>query len=136
MTTNASKMPAKDAGHPFMSPQLLDWFAARKISMKTLLRNHIVERKVQMSNKLPESEDAIVFPSTHNGQLVGLEYRTLDKRYSQSQRFQAVWYGIDDVGGQDTIIVVEGEPHRVDSPQHSKGCMITVHMTTAEALFR
>lgn len=87
----------------------MEWFTARKISAKTLLRNHIAENEVFMSHKNSETESAIVFPSIHKGQIRGLKYRTLDRRWSQTVDFHAIWYGMDDVVGQDTVIIVEGE---------------------------
>lgn len=96
------------AGQPSMSLRCMEWFAARKISRKTLLRNHIVEKEVCMSSKSSETETAIVFPSVYDGQVRGLKYRTLPRRWSQSTDFHTIWYGVDDIVGQDTVIIVEG----------------------------
>lgn len=91
------------------SIECLKWFAARKISPQTLFRNQITERKVCMYSKQPDTELAIVYPSIYKGQIVGAKYRTLDRRWGQSKQFQAVWYGIDDIDGEPTVIIVEGE---------------------------
>lgn len=93
----------------FMSIECLEWFAARKISPQTLFRNQITEREVCMSSKQPDTELAIVYPSIYKGQSIGAKYRTLDRRWSQSRQFQTVWYGVDDIDGQNTVIIVEGE---------------------------
>ncbi len=92
-----------------MSIECLEWFAARKISPQTLVRNHITERQVCMSSKQPDTELAIVYPSIYKGQSIGTKYRTLDRRWSQSKQFQTVWYGMDDVDGHNTVIIVEGK---------------------------
>ena len=92
-----------------MSIQCLEWFAARKISPQTLVRNHITERQVCMSSKQPDTELAIVYPSIYKGQSIGTKYCTLDRRWSQSKQFQTVWYGMDDVDGHNTVIIVEGK---------------------------
>lgn len=91
-----------------MSFECLEWFAARKISPQTLFRNQITERKVCMSSKQPETELAIVYPSSYKGQSIGTKYRTLDRRWGQSKQFQTVWYGMDDIEGHNTVIIVEG----------------------------
>ncbi len=91
-----------------MSIECSEWFAARKISPQTLFRNQIVERKVCMSSKQPDMETAIVYPSIYKGQIIGMKYRTLDRRWGQSKQFQTVWYGMDDIVGHQTVIIVEG----------------------------
>ncbi len=91
-----------------ISIECLEWFAARKISPQTLFRNQITERKVCMSSKQPDTELAIVYPSIYKGQIIGMKYRTLDRRWGQSKQFQTVWYGMDDVDGENTVIIVEG----------------------------
>ena len=35
--------------------------------------------------------------------------RTFGKRFSQKMPPQRIWYGLDDIVDQDTIIIVEGE---------------------------
>ena len=62
-----------------------------------------------MSSKQPDTELAIVYPSIYKGQSIGAKYRTLDRRWSQSRQFQTVWYGMDDIDGQNTVIIVEGK---------------------------
>ncbi|DBB08471.1 TPA: hypothetical protein ACH3X3_008621 [Trebouxia sp. C0006] len=92
-----------------MSIECLEWFTARKISPQTLVRNHITERQVCMSSKQPDKELAIVFPSIYKGKIIGLKYRTLARRWSQSKQFQSILYGMDDIDGESTVIIVEGE---------------------------
>ena len=48
--------------HLCMSQRCLDWFAARKISPNTLVRNNVTEQHIQMSKKHPEKQGAIIFP--------------------------------------------------------------------------
>lgn len=42
------------------------------------------------------------------GEVVNVKYRTLDKRFRQVKGADKILYGLDDVVGQDTIIIVEG----------------------------
>ena len=99
---------------PRMSQNCLSWFAARKISPATLLRNRVYEQHLQMSRKRPEEEPAIVFPYIHNREVVGKKMRTLGRRFSQEMPPQRIWYGLDDIVDQETIIIVEGEALPVD----------------------
>ena len=94
---------------PIMSRKCLSWFAARKISPATLLRNRVYEQHLQMSKKRPEKENAIVFPYISDGEVVGKKMRTLGRRFSQQMPPQRIWYGLDNIVDQHTIIVVEGE---------------------------
>ena len=91
-----------------MSVECLECFTARKISPQTLFWNQITERQVCMSSKQPDAELAIVYPSVYKGKIIGTKYRTLDKHWSQSKQFQTVWYGMDDINGESTVIVVKG----------------------------
>ncbi len=61
-----------------------------------------------MSSKQPDTELAIVYPSVYKGKIIGTKYHTLDRRWSQSKQFQTVWYGMDDIDGESTVIVVQG----------------------------
>ena len=108
MAATSDDVLVSDDCLPAMSRQCLDWSVARKISTQTLIRNQIHERKVLTSRKHAGMEDAIVFPALQNGQTVGAKYRTLDRRFGQAENFCSVWYGVDDVVGQDVVIVVEG----------------------------
>ena len=100
---------APDACVLCMSQDCLSWFAARKISPATLLRNRVYEQHLQMSRKHPEKENAVVFPYIHNGEVVGTKMRTFGRRFSHNMPPQRIWYGLDDIADQDTIIIVEGE---------------------------
>lgn len=101
---------ASDAlGLPNMSQDCLSYFAARKISPTTLLRNRITEEHVLFSKKHPEKANAIVFPYTLHGRVTNKKMRTLSRRFASDMRHQSIWYGLDDIINQDTIIIVEGD---------------------------
>lgn len=108
--TSASDVEPAGVGRLCMSQRCLDWFAARKISPNTLLRNHITEQYLQMSSKHPEMNDAIVFPYILNGEVIATKMRTLGRRFTQKMPKDKIWYGIDDIVDQDTVIIVEGNP--------------------------
>lgn len=100
---------------PHMSQICLTWFAARKISPATLLRNRVYEQHLQTSETRPEKEHTIVFPYIQNGEAVGEKTRTLGRRFRQTMPPERIWYGLDDIVDQNTIIIVEGEPHQMSS---------------------
>lgn len=56
------------------------------------------------------SGTAIAFPYLRNGEVVNVKYRTMDKSFRQVKGAEKILYGLDDIVGQDTIIIVEGEP--------------------------
>lgn len=108
-----ASMQANPADPPHMSQACLSWFAARKISPATLLRNRVYEQHVQSSETHQEKECTIVFPYIHNGEIVGEKTRTLGRRFRQKMPPECIWYGLDDIVNQNTIIIVEGEPHQM-----------------------
>lgn len=109
-----ASMQANPAVPPHMSQACLSWFAARKISPATLIRNRVYEQHLQTSETCPKKEHTIVFPYIQNGKAVGEKTRTLGRRFRQKMPPERLWYGLDDIVNQTTVIVVEGEPqHRL-----------------------
>ena len=103
-------MPSKAhrlAHVPGMSAKTLQYFTTRKISPETLMRNFIGEQARQLSSNSLRMDTVIVFPIICNGFVKGHKYRTTDKRHSSSGDIN-VYYGVDNVIHQDTIIIVEG----------------------------
>ena len=102
-----NKLEKPETGHfrP-LSPKFLQFFASRGISEGTLKRNQVVQEKTWMPGQ--PAGDAIAFPYLRNGEVVNVKYRTLDKSFRQVKGAEKILYGLDDVVGQDTIIIVEG----------------------------
>ncbi len=50
-----------------------------------------------------------MFPYFKDGEIVNIKYRTLDKEYRQEKDAEKVFYGLDDIHGEDAIYIVEGE---------------------------
>ena len=102
-----SKLEKPETGHfrP-LSPKFLQFFASRGISEGTLKRNQVAQEKTWMPGQ--PAGDAIAFPYLRNGEVVNVKYRTLDKSFRQVKGAEKILYGLDDVVGQDTIIIVEG----------------------------
>ena len=103
-----------------LDAKLLEYFAKRGISKETLERNQVAQEHTWMPGQPANNAKtpAIAFPYTRNGEVVNVKYRTLDKSFRQVKGAEKILYGLDDVVGQDTIIIVEGEkgpPHHLPS---------------------
>ncbi|DBA96517.1 TPA: hypothetical protein ACH3X1_015395 [Trebouxia sp. C0004] len=90
-----------------LTPEFLAYFASRGISERTLRRNQVAQESTWMPGQ--PAGDAIAFPYLRNGEVVNVKYRTLNKCFRQVKGAEKILYGLDDVVGQDTIIIVEGE---------------------------
>eukprot|EP00879_Flechtneria_rotunda_P008004 GHRR01008385.1.p1 GENE.GHRR01008385.1~~GHRR01008385.1.p1 ORF type:complete len:595 (+),score=182.37 GHRR01008385.1:133-1917(+) len=91
-----------------LSIALLDWFAQRGISQKTLQRNGVMMQK-RYSTALQKQVEQIAFPYRRNGVVVNIKYRALDKHFSQTQGGEQLFYGYDDAKGAQELVIVEGE---------------------------
>ncbi len=81
-----------------LPPNVIEYFQKRGITVDTLKENKI------------EFEDGFIkFPYFWNGDLVNIKYRSLDKKFKQTPDRDRVFYGLDDVVGEDEIIITEGE---------------------------
>eukprot|EP00884_Botryococcus_braunii_P004140 jgi/Botrbrau1/13727/Bobra.0356s0007.1 len=92
-----------------LSPEALNFFSNRGISVETLQRNRIAMARAFCPSRR-KYEDAIAFPYYRGEELVNVKYRFVGaKEFSQVKGAEKVLYGLDDVQGLDEIIVVEGE---------------------------
>ena len=89
-----------------LTPELIQYFANRGISEKTLQRNQVMQENTWMPGQ--SGATAIAFPYLRNGEVVNVKYRTVDKSFRQVKGAEKILYGLDDVVGQETIIIVEG----------------------------
>ncbi|KAL0032240.1 hypothetical protein WJX79_000205 [Trebouxia sp. C0005] len=108
MKTAVSKVEKPQTGNfrP-LTPEFLAYFASRGISEGTLRRNQVAQESTWMPGQ--PAGDAIAFPYLRNGEVVNVKYRTMNKCFRQVKGAEKILYGLDDVVGQDTIIIVEGE---------------------------
>ena len=91
-----------------LTPEMIEFFAARNISEATLKRNG-VSSEVVYDPQLRKENRVIAFPYYRDGVLINVKYRTIDKRFWQSRGAEKILYGLDDVAGQAEVIIVEGE---------------------------
>lgn len=81
-----------------LSEAVINWFDKRGISVETLISNDIyVDGK------------RIAFPFKRGDEVVNIKYRTADKRFSQEKDAEKVYFGLNHVVGEKTLIIVEGE---------------------------
>ena len=92
-----------------LDPQLLEYFGQRGISKETLERNQVAQEHTWMPGQAANAGPAIAFPYMRHGEVVNVKYRTMDKCFRQVKGAEKILYGLDDVVGQDTIIIVEGK---------------------------
>jgi twinkle protein len=81
-----------------LSDDANEFFEKRQITKEALKRNKICFKN-----------NEIMFPYFKDGEIVNIKYRTLNKEYRQEKDAEKVFYGLDDIKGEDTIIIVEGE---------------------------
>ena len=105
-----------------LDPKFLEYFAKRGISKETLERNQVAQEHTWMPGQPANAGPAIAFPYMRNGQVVNVKYRTMDKCFRQVKGAEKILYGLDDVVGQDTIIIVEGENGPLTPPPPTLAC--------------
>ena len=104
----APKQPPEVSGD--LPQETLEWFKRRGISEAVVQRNGIFRAETWMPGcERGQKVPALVFPYRRGGDVVNHKYRTLDKRFRQDKAAEKIWYGLDDIAGNDTAIVVEGE---------------------------
>lgn len=87
---------------------MVNWFKERGISEATLERNRIRAVSIYM----PQEDgivNAIAFPYYRAGQLINVKYRDGKKNFRMVADAERIFYGLDDLVDQDTVIIVEGE---------------------------
>lgn len=95
-----------------LSDNLVKWWKARGISQQTLIECKITEETIFIP-KVQKERNCTVFNYFHRGQLVNKKYRSADKGFSQIKGAKKVFYGIDNVIGEDECYCVEGESDRL-----------------------
>ena len=115
--TSLSSRKKKQIHQPIVRPQvelkpltdeMVEFFASRGISRETLDRNRVSAIEAY-DPKLKADSTVIGFPYYSHDLLVNVKYRTLDKRFWQSKGAEKMLYGLNDVLGENEIIIVEGE---------------------------
>ncbi|URE30536.1 DnaB-like helicase C terminal domain [Musa troglodytarum] len=82
--------------------ELIEYFAERLISAKTLERNGIMQ--CNRNNQI-----VIAFSYRRNAALVSCKYRASSKKCWQETGTERIFYGLDDIKQASDVIIVEGE---------------------------
>lgn len=99
--------PAYSTATP--SQQAIDFCAERGISRQIVERYRLtvgMEWMPQLEDRVP----VLQFPYLRDGQVINIKSRALDqKAFRQVADAEKIFYGLDDIAGQEEIIIVEGE---------------------------
>ena len=88
-----------------------DWLISRGISLEVAERNGVAAQRV-FSPAAGEHVNALVFPYTRDGELVNIKYRSSDKSFWQIKGAEKIMFGLDDIAGEE-IVIVEGDGQAV-----------------------
>jgi len=109
-------VPQRDVAKPLhlgdvkpLAGELLDYMVQKRHISETVLQRNGVVQKTLHSTCKETRRDVIVFPYRVGGKVEAAKYRDLPKAFWQAPGGKSVLYGVDDLKGQDTIILVEGE---------------------------
>jgi len=93
-----------------VTERALEWFKTRSITSNTLEKCGIKSSNVWMpQHKDRKSVECILFPYTINKVVVNTKFRGPEKAFKLESNAKLIFYGLDDIKGCDTAIVVEGE---------------------------
>ena len=109
------KLPASEdlqrIGPGEMTPSATKWsemLKSRGISMETAERNGLAVQNVY-SPAASSYVEALCFPYMRDGELINIKYRGPDKTFWQVKGAEKILYGLDDIVGEEEVILVEGE---------------------------
>jgi twinkle protein len=107
---NEYKLPSQNwKNYTKLSKNLVKWFEdVRGISQSTLINCGITEEKYYQPAHAKEVNN-VVFNYFEGEKLVNKKYRSGDKKFTQSAGTKNIFYGINDILGQDEVYIVEGE---------------------------
>jgi twinkle protein len=92
--------------------RIFEWFAQRGISEATVRACGVKAARVWMPQTQREDE-VIAFPFRREGKAVNWKYRGPNKIFRQEKGAEKILFGLDDIRGQATVIIVEGEPDKL-----------------------
>lgn len=89
---------------------LYDWFKRRGISPDTVDACGITTRQEWMpGDEQGKTSKVVCFPYRRGTELINMKFRTSDKRFKQTKGAEKIYFGMNDLDGFETAIVVEGE---------------------------
>jgi len=91
-----------------LKPITIQYFEQRGISNDTLLRFGITET-VEWMPKAQTEVPTICFNYFRNEELVNIKFRAKNKDFKLSKNSELIFYNIDSIQGEETVVIVEGE---------------------------
>lgn len=103
------KLPVQE-WHNFtsLSDGMVKWFKSRGISQSTLMDCKITEEEYYQPS-IQKKVKNIVFNYFEGDTLINKKYRSADKKFTQSAGTKNIFYGINDIIGEEEVYIVEGE---------------------------
>tara|TARA_R110000787_G_scaffold28910_3_gene78657 strand:+ start:1266 stop:2957 length:1692 start_codon:yes stop_codon:yes gene_type:complete len=91
-----------------LSEGVVSWFNERGISENTLISNKISEG-IEWMPQIQKNTNTIHFNYYCNGELINIKYRDGKKNFKLVKDAEKIFYGLDDIVGEESVIIVEGE---------------------------
>ena len=91
-----------------LSDRAIQWFEARGISQKTLVKMKITEG-IEFMPQTGKNENTIQFNYFINNELINIKYRDGRKNFKLVRGAEKVFYNIDRTIGYEYVVIVEGE---------------------------
>ncbi len=92
-----------------LGKKALEWFEVeRKISNDTLLRMKITEA-VEFMPQMAKEVPVICFNYYRDDQLINIKFRGPKKSFKLSKDSELIFYNIDSIRGEDSVVICEGE---------------------------
>tara|TARA_R100000655_G_scaffold109881_1_gene166112 strand:+ start:1315 stop:3036 length:1722 start_codon:yes stop_codon:yes gene_type:complete len=111
--SNSTKLP----------DSVVDWFASRGISQKTLIRNQIASGRIYFP-QVEEERGCVMFPYMRGSECINVKYRTRDKLFRLASGAERVLYGINDI--DSALIWVEGEMDKLSLEEAGYTSVVSV----------
>lgn len=91
-----------------LQPDTIKYFESRGISNNTLLRFKITETTEWMPKTNADTR-AICFNYFKDDHLVNIKFRAKNKDFKMSKNAELIFYNLDNIADEKTVIIVEGE---------------------------
>lgn len=94
--------------HTNLDEKVVKWFKGRGISQQTLIQAKITNGQEFMP-QLNAKRNVIKFNYFRNGEIVNCKYRDSEKNFKLVSGAELIFYNLDGIKDQESIIIVEGE---------------------------
>lgn len=88
--------------------KVVNWFKERGIGQQTLIDLKISSQEEYMP-QVGANRNCILFPYFRNGEIVNVKYRDGQKNFKLSSGAELIFFNLDSIKGEKSIIITEGE---------------------------